>query len=85
MLEQRIIGMAIEVHRAGPGLLESVYAACMCFELEQAGIPLSRQVTIPRGAFAFGKTRNGMSAAPSASNDPCGSSSTPATDIPLFK
>ena len=40
--------MAIEVHRkTGPGLLESVYAAGLCFELEHAGIPLSRQVSIP--------------------------------------
>jgi GxxExxY protein len=47
-LTETIIGMAIEVHRrTGPGLLESVYAACMCFELERAGIPLLRQVTIP--------------------------------------
>ena len=30
-----------------PGLLESVYAACRCFALEHAGIPLSRQVSIP--------------------------------------
>ena len=43
-----MIGLAIEVHRnTGPGLLESVYAACLCLELEQAGIPLSRQVSIP--------------------------------------
>ena len=47
-LTERVIGLAIEVHRrTGPGLLESVYAACRCFELEQAGIPLSRQVSIP--------------------------------------
>jgi len=47
-LTERIIGLAIEVHRkTGPGLLESVYAACLCFELEHAGIPLSRQVSIP--------------------------------------
>jgi GxxExxY protein len=47
-LTERIIGLAIEVHRkTGPGLLESVYAACMCFELEQAGIPLLREVGIP--------------------------------------
>jgi GxxExxY protein len=44
-LTERIIGLAIEVRRkTGPGLLESVYAACLCFELEHAGIPLSRQV-----------------------------------------
>jgi PD-(D/E)XK nuclease superfamily len=47
-LTERIIGLAIEVHRkTGPGLLESVYAACLRFELEHAGIPLSRQVSIP--------------------------------------
>jgi GxxExxY protein len=47
-LTERVIGLAIEVHRAtGPGLLESVYAACLCFELEQAGIPVLRQVVIP--------------------------------------
>jgi GxxExxY protein len=46
-LTQRIIGLAIEVHRAtGPGLRESVYAAALCFELEQAGIPHLRQVPI---------------------------------------
>ena len=47
-LTERIIGLAIEVHRqTGPGLLESVYAACLVFELEQAGIPLARQVGVP--------------------------------------
>ena len=47
-LTERIIGLAIEVHRkTGPGLLESVYAACLCFELEQAGIPILRQISIP--------------------------------------
>jgi GxxExxY protein len=38
-LTKRIIGLAIEVHRVlGPGLLESVYAACPCQELKHAGI-----------------------------------------------
>jgi GxxExxY protein len=47
-LTERIIGLAIEVHRTvGPGLLESVYEAGMCFELKQAGIPFRRQVNIP--------------------------------------
>ena len=47
-LTERTIGLAIEVHRqTGPGLLESVYAACMGFELEQAGIPVLRQFGIP--------------------------------------
>jgi GxxExxY protein len=42
-LTERIIGLAIEVHRqTGPGLLESVYAECLGFELEQAGILVLR-------------------------------------------
>jgi GxxExxY protein len=53
MLEQRtltekIIGLAIEVHRTvGPGLLESVYAKCMALELSHAGIAFQSQVTMP--------------------------------------
>ena len=47
-LTNRIIGLAIEVHRIiGPGLLESVYAACLCHELEQAGIPFSGRSGCP--------------------------------------
>jgi GxxExxY protein len=47
-LTERIIGLAIEVHRTiGPGLLESVYEACLCLELKRAGIPFRRQVSMP--------------------------------------
>jgi GxxExxY protein len=47
-LTERIIGLAIEVHRdTGPGLLESAYERCLCFELEQANIPFERQVVVP--------------------------------------
>jgi GxxExxY protein len=47
-LTDRIIGLAIEVHRTiGPGLLESVYAECLSDELEQAGIPFQREVMVP--------------------------------------
>ena len=47
-LTERIIGLAIEVHRhTGPGLLESVYARCLCHELLEAGIAFERQVLIP--------------------------------------
>lgn len=47
-LTERVIGLAIEVHRhTGPGLLESVYEQCLCVELERAGIPFARQVAIP--------------------------------------
>ena len=47
-LSERIIGLAIEVHRHnGPGLLESFYAAALCRELERAGIRVRREVGIP--------------------------------------
>ncbi|MDR3533424.1 MAG: GxxExxY protein [Rhodopila sp.] len=47
-LTDRIIGLAIEVHRTtGPGLLESVYTECLSDELEQAGIPFQREVMVP--------------------------------------
>jgi GxxExxY protein len=45
---EKIIGCAIEVHRAlGPGLLESAYEKCLAFELGQHGIPFRRQVPVP--------------------------------------
>ena len=35
-LSERVIGLAIEVHRhLGPGLLESAYEECLCFELKR--------------------------------------------------
>ena len=44
----RIIKAAIEVHRSlGPGLIESVYEACLCYELSQCGLRFRRQVQIP--------------------------------------
>ena len=47
-LTDRVIGLAIEVHRhTGPGLLESVYELCLCRELADAGIAFARQVAIP--------------------------------------
>jgi GxxExxY protein len=47
-LTERVIGLAIEVHRhTGPGLLESVYEQCLCRELEDAGLVFARQVAIP--------------------------------------
>jgi hypothetical protein len=47
-LTERVIGLAIEVHRTtGPGLLESFYAAALCMELKDAGIPHATQVAIP--------------------------------------
>jgi GxxExxY protein len=47
-LSERVIGLAIDVHRQlGPGLLESAYEECLCFELAQDGVPHSRQVPLP--------------------------------------
>lgn len=47
-LTERLIGLAIDVHRQlGPGLLESAYEECLCFELRQNAVPYERQVALP--------------------------------------
>ena len=47
-LTGKIIQCAIEVHRGlGPGLLESAYEECLCYELKQAGLTFARQVPLP--------------------------------------
>jgi GxxExxY protein len=47
-LTERVIGLAIDVHRQlGPGLLESAYEECLCFELKQNSIVHSRHVSLP--------------------------------------
>ena len=47
-LSKAIIGAAIEEHRElGPGLLESVYEACLCHELALRKIPFKHQVPLP--------------------------------------
>lgn len=44
----KIIGAAIDVHRAlGPGLLESAYEACLCYELVEKGLKVERQKPLP--------------------------------------
>ncbi len=48
VLTDQIIGFAIEVHRhLGPGLLESAYEECLCYELNENGIVFRRQVPLP--------------------------------------
>jgi GxxExxY protein len=48
LLTEKIIGCAIEVHRGlGPGLLESAYEECLCFELEQARLNHEKEVPLP--------------------------------------
>ena len=45
---RRVIGCAIEVHRTlGPGLLETIYEACLCRELARAGLAHVRQRKLP--------------------------------------
>lgn len=47
-LTEKVIGLCIDVHKAlGPGLLESAYAACLAYELAQAGIAFKREVPLP--------------------------------------
>ena len=43
-----IIKCAIEVHTVlGPGLLESIYTACLTYELRAAGLRVETQLTLP--------------------------------------
>jgi GxxExxY protein len=43
-----IIAAAIEVRRhLGPGLLESSYQECVCYELSQMGLAFTREVHLP--------------------------------------
>ena len=47
-ITEKIIGCAIEIHRnLGPGLLESAYEECLCYELSQANLKFERQVSLP--------------------------------------
>jgi GxxExxY protein len=48
ILTEQIIGAAIQVHRElGPGLLESTYEACLCYELSLKGLKIERQKIMP--------------------------------------
>lgn len=47
-LSKRVIGCAIEVHRAiGPGLLESAYQQCLARELSEAGLAFKMEAPVP--------------------------------------
>ncbi|MFO8000072.1 MAG: GxxExxY protein [Marinilabilia sp.] len=47
-ISSKIIGGAIEVHKElGPGLLESVYEACLAHELRNNGLLVEEQVHLP--------------------------------------
>ena len=48
LLTEKVIGCAIEVHRAlGPGLLESAYQHCLVHELRLGGIAFQAEVAVP--------------------------------------
>lgn len=47
-LTEKIIGLCIEVHqKLGPGLLESVYEECLCYELLNNKVGFERQKALP--------------------------------------
>lgn len=48
LLCTEIVDCAFKVHKQlGPGLLEKIYEACFCYELNKKGIPYKRQVKLP--------------------------------------
>ena len=47
-LTHRVIGYTMAVHsHLGPGLLESIYEACLCHEFARAGLAYTRQQPLP--------------------------------------
>jgi GxxExxY protein len=47
-LSKLIIGCAIEVHKSlGPGLLESTYEKCLCYEFESNKLKYEKQLNMP--------------------------------------
>ncbi len=47
-LSYEVAGYAISVHKAlGPGLLESIYERCLCYELKKNGFDVKQQLNIP--------------------------------------
>jgi len=43
-----VVDCAVKIHmRLGPGLLESVYETVLCYELQNRGLSVQRQVPIP--------------------------------------
>lgn len=48
LLGKEIVNAAYKVHKElGPGLLEKIYEACLCYELKKKGIASKRQVELP--------------------------------------
>ena len=47
-LSNKVIGLAIEVHKAlGPGLLESAYKECLFYKIQQEGLIVEKEKAMP--------------------------------------
>jgi GxxExxY protein len=47
-ITEQVIGCCIEIHKQlGPGLLESAYEECLCYELSQRRLAFTRQQPLP--------------------------------------
>ena len=47
-LSNKVIGLAIEVHKAlGPGLLESAYKECLFYKIRQEGLIVEKEKAMP--------------------------------------
>ena len=47
-LSNKVIGLAIEVHKAlGPGLLESAYKECLFYKIKQEGLKVEKEKPMP--------------------------------------
>ncbi|MBO9660160.1 MAG: GxxExxY protein [Chitinophagaceae bacterium] len=47
-LAKIVVDLCFKIHiELGPGLLESIYEAALCYELDQAGVPYQRQHSVP--------------------------------------
>jgi len=48
LLTEKVIGLAIEVHRhLGPGLLESAYKECLFYEMKKSGLTVESEKPFP--------------------------------------
>jgi GxxExxY protein len=47
-ITEKVIGACIDIHRQlGPGLLESAYEECLCYDLSTLGLAFERQKDLP--------------------------------------
>ena len=47
-IARSVVDAAFKVHKTlGPGLLESIYEKCLCYELNKRSIPFKSQVSLP--------------------------------------